>query len=310
MAGGFPQPEAGGAAARPLRSLATIWVHRTPAGVEFGVEQPSGSTRGPLSGLVSAFVIGWRVRKTLWVLVLKEFTSRYRAQALGLVWSFAYPLVMMATITIAFDFILRIPIPNFPIFYLIGAVFWQWFSNSSLAATGTFVDNAGLVKKTTFPRFLLPVASILSNGINFCMEWLLVLAFYFVFPDAYHFNATLLALPVLIGIEFVLLLGVGLMTSTLNVRYRDVFYVVTSILTVGFWATPILYSTAMAPPWLRHVFRLNPLTGVLEGARAILMRGELPKLADVGPGAATALIIFLFGCAVFRAQNLRLADHV
>ena len=246
---GFPQ--SGTPPSRPSRTTAAPWVHRTPDGIEIGAEQPSGELEGPVTSLLRALVTAYHVRKTLWVLVLKDFKSRYRAQALGLVWSFAYPLVMMVTITVAFDHILKVPIPNFPIFYLIAAMFWQWFSNGVLAATGTFINDAPLVKKTTFPRFLLPVANILANGINFLMEWLLVILFYFVFPDAYRFNITLVILPLLVLIEFVLLVGLGLATSAMNVRYRDVFYLVTSAITIGFWASPILYSTSMAPGWLR-----------------------------------------------------------
>jgi lipopolysaccharide transport system permease protein len=285
-------------------------MHRTARGLEIGGEHPSGDTQGAVIALFRAVATTWRLRKTLWVLVLKDFKSRYRAQALGLVWSFAYPLVMMVTITIAFDYILRVPIPHFPIFYLVAAVFWQWFSNATLAATGTFIDNGALVKKTTFPRYLLPIASVLANGINFLMEWLLVFAFYFIFPAAYRFNITLVALPLLAVLQLVMMIGVSLITSTLNVRYRDVYYIVTSMITIGFWASPILYSTAMAPEWLRRILRLNPLSGVMEGARRVVMHGTWPDPPTLLPGLATALVVFIVGCIVFRAQNLRLSDHV
>lgn len=307
MSGGFPQPA--GAGSHLPRTFGP-WVHRTAHGLEIGTETPSGTSQGALSGLISAFGTTWRLRKTLWVLVLKDFKSRYRAQALGLVWSFAYPLVMMATISVAFIYILRISIPNFTIFYLIAAVFWQWFANATLAATGTFVDNASLVKKTTFPRYLLPVAAVLANGINFLLEWLLVFAFFFVFPDAYRFNYTLVALVPLSALQLFLLIGVALITSGLNVRYRDVYYIVTSVITVGFWISPILYATDMAPPTLRLILRLNPLAGIMEGARDVVMHGRWPNPATLLPALLMATVVFLVGCVVFRRQNLRLSDHV
>ena len=305
---GFPQT--GAPSGRASRPASAPWVHRTPDGIEIGAEQPSGELEGPVTSLLRALLTTYHVRKTLWVLVLKDFKSRYRAQALGLIWSFAYPLVMMVTITVAFDHILKVPIKNFPIFYLIAAMFWQWFSNGLMASTGTFINDAPLVKKTTFPRFLLPVANVLANGINFLMEWLLVILFYFVFPDAYRFNITLVALPLLVLIEFVLLVGLGLATSTMNVRYRDVFYLVTSAITIGFWASPILYSTDMAPGWLRTILRLNPLSGVMEGARAILMQGRWPDPIHIAMDAGIALLVFIIGCMIFRSQNLRLSDYV
>jgi lipopolysaccharide transport system permease protein len=286
------------------------WVHLSAAGVEVGVEIPTGKPSTPLRALTSAFSLTWSVREILWVLVVKDFKARYRAQALGLFWSFAHPLVMMVTITIAFKYVLKVDIEDFQIFYLIGAVIWQFFSNSVLATTGSMIDNAGLVKRTTFPRFLFPIAAILSHLIHFGLEMLLVFAFFFVFPHAYVFNASLFALPLLVLLMVVMLTGVGLTTSGLNVRYRDVYYLVTSSLTVAFWLTPVLFRIEMAPSWLRPLLRANPVGGVIEGARNVIMRGEWPKLSEIAPGAVTGLIVFFVGCAVFRRQNLHIADYV
>lgn len=308
MTGGFPQPEEFDGPV-PSRALGP-WTHVTSRGIETGGEQPSGGGDGALASFFDAVATTVRMRKTLWVLVLKEFKSRYRAQALGLIWSFAHPLIMMATISGAFIFILHIKIPNFTVFYLIAAVFWQWFSNGAMSATGIFNMNSALVQKTKFPRYLLPLSAVLANGINFLLEWLLVVLFYFVFPEAYHFNYTLIGLIPLCLLMLVLLTGVGLMTAALHVRYRDVFYIVTSILTVGFWVSPVLYSTAMAPPLIRHILRFNPMAGVMEGARDILMRGQWPDPQVLLPGALTTFVLFVVGCFVFRSQNLALADHV
>jgi ABC-type polysaccharide/polyol phosphate export permease len=286
------------------------WVHLSAAGIEIGSETPTGRASNPLWALISAFSLTWSVREILWVLVVKDFKARYRAQALGLFWSFAHPLVMMITITIAFKYVLKVQIENFQIFYLIGSVIWQFFSNSVLATTGSMIDNAGLVKRTTFPRFLFPVAAILSHLIHFGLEMLLVFAFFFVFPQAYVFNSSLFALPLLILLLLVMLTGVGLTTSGLNVRYRDVYYLVTSTLTVAFWLTPVLFRIDMAPGWLRPLLRANPVAGVIEGARNVIMLGEWPSPSEIAPGAVSGLVMFFVGCAVFRRQNLHIADYV
>ena len=110
-------------------------------------------------------------------------TALYRAHALGLFWSLAHPLVMMATLTIAFQYVLRVQIKNFAVFFLIGTVYWQFFSNALGAGTSSLLDNGGLVKTTTFPRFLFPIAAVLSHLIHFAMENVLILAFFFFFPS-------------------------------------------------------------------------------------------------------------------------------
>lgn len=286
------------------------WVHRTPHGVVFGGSRPDKPSSGLLRQLGEALALTWQLRQTLWVLSLKDFKSRYRAQALGMFWSFAYPLVMMVTVTIAFEYILKIQREHFPVFYLIAAIFWQFFTNATLATTGSMIDNAALVKRTTFPRFLVVVAAVISHLINFCMEYVMVFGFFFVFPDAYNFSYTLIALPFITLLMVFICIGVGLLTSCLNVRYRDVYYIVTSALTMGFWVCPILYSTADAPPWLRGFLRANPLAGVMEGARDIIMKGEWPNAAYLVPALVAAVVLFFGGCYVFHRQNLRVADYV
>jgi len=296
---------------RSTRSLEEApWVHVTPSGTSFGGETPGGGVRGPLQSLIVALQTTYKVRSTLWILVLKEFKSRYRAQALGLFWSLAHPLVMMATVSFAFVYVLRIDIPNFPIFYLIGAIFWHWFSNALMAATSIFNENGALVKRTTFPRYLLPVSRVLASFLSFLTEWVLVVGFYFVFPDAFAFTYRVIAIPFLFLITFVTLTGASLILSVLDVRYRDVYYMVTSVLTVAFWFSPVLYPVDKAPEQFRWILYLNPMTGIMEGARAVLMRGHWPSAMDVGPATAMALLVFAIGCLVFRRYNLTLADHL
>lgn len=288
------------------RGLREPWIHRTAAGTEIGPDLSPGS----VAAFVSSAAITWELRETLWVLVLKDFKARYRAQSLGLFWSLAYPLVMMVTLTVAFGYVLRIQIPNFSVFYLVGAVFWQFFTNGSLAGVTSILENGSLVKKTMFRRFLFPIASVLSHLIHLGMELVLLFLFYFVFPHAYTFNVTLVALPFLVLLEVVLLTGMALITSTMNVRYRDTYYLVSSLMTVGFWATPVIYASQMAPPWAQRWLRLNPITGIIESARSVIMRGEWPSAQYLLPATGIAIAMFFVGCLVFHSQNVRVSDYV
>jgi ABC-type polysaccharide/polyol phosphate export permease len=286
------------------------WVHRSVSGIEIGGEVPTGVAISAPKAFVAAVRLAWSVRETFWVLVAKDFKARYRAQSLGLFWSLAHPLVMMLTLTAAFQWVLRVQIENFPIFYLIGAVLWQLFANVLNGSTTTMLENGGLIKHTTFPRFLFPVSTVFSNLIPFGMEMLLVFAFFPVFPSAYKLNGTLLALPLVVGVLVVLLVGAALIASSLNARYRDVSYMVSSVLTVGFWGTPILYPTTMAPEWLRPILRLNPIGCAIECARGIIMNGELPSFSYLAAGVVEALVALAVGALVFRRQNLRIADYL
>ncbi|HVU02376.1 MAG TPA: ABC transporter permease [Polyangiaceae bacterium] len=286
------------------------WVHLSRHGTEIGGEVPSGTPRGPVAAFTAAVKLAWEVRETLWVLVVRDFKSRYRAQSLGLFWSFAHPLVMMVSVTIAFRYILHVGIENFQVFYLVGAVFWQFFSNSVIATTGSMLDNAGLVKRTTFPRFLFPIATMLSHLILLSMELVLVFGFFFVFPEAYTFTSSLLAIPLLLLILMLMIVGVGFTTCGLNVRYRDIHYLTTSFITVFFWITPVLFRVDMVPPWLQPAMLVNPVGIVIESVRNIIMFGRWPNMTHVSLAGLSAVLVFFFGCAVFRRENLRIADYV
>jgi ABC-type polysaccharide/polyol phosphate export permease len=286
------------------------WTHRSARGIELGNEVPTGKVEPGLRALVSAVRLAWSMRETFWVLVAKDFKARYRAQSLGLFWSLAHPLVMMVTTSIAFDLILHVQIPNFPIFYLIGAICWQLVSNVLGATTNSMLENGGLIKHTTFPRFLFPLSAAFSNLIPFGMELVLVFAFYPVFPTAYRVNESVIALPFVVLLLFVVLVGFGLVTSALNARYRDVSYVVTSVLTIGFWATPIIYSSNMAPDSIRPFLMLNPAGYAIESLRAVLMEGRFPEASYTAIVAGEAFAIFLIGAAVFRVHGRRVADYV
>jgi ABC-type polysaccharide/polyol phosphate export permease len=290
----------------PIEDGEPTWVHLSHKGIERGGEVPTGRLAGAIPAFFGAVALTWELRKALWVLVLKDFKAHYRAHALGLFWSLAHPLVMMVTLTIAFQYVMQIRIKNFAVFFLIGTVYWQFFSNSLSTGTGALTDNGGLIKTTTFPRFLFPVASILSQLIHFAMESVLIFAFFFFFPSAYTLNATLLALPLLV----LLLVGVVFITSALHSRYRDLYYIISSVLTVGFWLTPILYSTSMAPEKLRPLLRLNPVGGIIEGAREIIMDGRLPSIELLVPAVVAAVVLFFSGCAVFRHESVHVADYV
>ena len=287
-----------------------VWVHHSHTGIELGREVPTGRLMGAIPAFTAACALTWELRKALWVLVLKDFKARYRAHALGLFWSLAHPLVMMATLTIAFQYVLQVRINNFAIFFLIGSVYWQFFSNALTSGTGSLMENGALVKTTTFPRFLFPIAGVLSQLIHFAMESVLILVFFFFFPSAYTLNVTLVALPLLVVLMVMMLIGATFITSVLHARYRDLYYIVSSVLTVGFWLTPILYSTSMAPERLRPLLRLNPMGGIIESAREIIMSGRWPTMDLILPAVVASVVLFSSGCVVFRRENVHVADFV
>ncbi len=310
MSAGALQEDGGGDATPAPLSETGSWIHRTALGVSVGSVVPGHKPDPAPLAFFRALRQGWQVRRTLWLLVQRDFKVRYRAQALGLLWSFANPLVMMAILSIVFVKVMKVPVPHFPVFLLIGQLLWQFLNNSVTAGTASLIDNTQIVKRTVYPRQLVPIAAVLSHLLNFVMECLMLVAFVVVFPDAYRLSPWLLFLPIIVGIQVVFLFGVTMATSALNVVYRDIFYLVTSVLLVLFWLTPVVYSTDMVPPWLQTILAANPLTGVITSAREIIMHGRAPNPRLLGTAAAAALAVFLAGAAVFRKYDRVVSDYL
>lgn len=296
-----------------VRRLPDQWTHRTPSGVTYGpLAAVSGAPPEPLEPNSDAANIAVRQSplQVLWVLTRTEFRARYRAQALGLVWSMLNPLVMMGIISIIFTQVFRSAEKNFPIFLLIGLLVWQWFSASITTVTNVFVSNADIIKRTIFPRPLLPIASILSFTINFSIESLTLLLFIPIFPDAFTLSPVLLLVPVLLMLALCLMFGIALALSVLNVIYRDVGYLVTTALLILYWLTPVFYPLEVITYPYRIILQCNPLAGILHGLRQAIMHGQLPTLMGWAGMLIPTAIIMIIGWRVFRHYEHMVLDYV
>ena len=283
-----------------MRALPDVWVHR----------RASGLSHGNLDGDKRADAPPSRWSHVLSVLTRNEFRARYRAQALGIIWSLLNPLVQMLILSLIFTRVFHSATANFPVFMLIGVVFWQWVSSAINASTLSFVSNADVVKRTVFARHLLPLASLLSYGLNFAMECSLVLIFVPIFPHAFTLSPALLLLPVVLALLVALLAGIALMTSVLNVIYRDVAYLVSTSLMLLYWLTPIIYPLSIVPEPYAKLLHLNPFGAILIALRGCVMDGTMPdRLTWFGMVVPTAIILAV-GWAIFRHYERMVLDYV
>jgi ABC-type polysaccharide/polyol phosphate export permease len=287
-----------------MRALPEVWVHRHPSRV----------TYGPLDG-EKARVGAFRERTNAWLHVLSvltrnDFRARYRAQALGTLWSLLNPLVTMSILSVIFTRVFHSTIAHFPVFLLIGLVSWQWVTSSLLSATAVFVAHSDVVKRTVFPRQLLPISAVLSYGINFCIESLVVLASVMVWPSAFRLSPALLLVPLILGLMAAMLIGLSLATSVLNVVYRDVAYLVNTGLTLLYWLTPIIYPPEVLPePW-RTVLHCNPLGVMLIALRDVAMNGRAPELVTWAAMVGSTASVLCGGWIVFRHYERMVLDYV
>lgn len=248
-------------------------------------------------------------------LVAKEFKALYRSMALGLAWVIVQPLVLitvLATVWVVFFHAER----SFASKVLVCLIPYNFFTYAVSGCTAAVQRNVSLVKKVTFPRQLLPFSVVVTHAIHFACQSLLIVPVLLLFPPAGNpLGWPLLWLPVIVAVQFGLVTGLGLLVSSLNVVYRDVQYIVDSVLTIAFWASPVLYSAQEAllhgdghSPWLAVLYYSNPLAGILEAYRAVLFYGTSPDLLTLGAATVVTLLLGVVGVWQFWIHEREFAD--
>ncbi len=249
-------------------------------------------------------------RDILSTLVEKDFKSRYKAKALGRLWSIADPMMTVIIFTIVFEYILKVGQPYFPIFLLLAVTPHRFFSNSMNAAASSVWDNASLVKRVAFPRAFLPIATVLSHARHFFIELTLVILLFILFPKALVPSWNILYLVPLFLLLVLYCLGASFLVSALNVRYRDTSYIINSLLLILYWLSPIFYSFSIVPPDAARFMMLNPMVGIAEGFRAVLLAGKAPDFTLTLASLCVASLLFVVGLTTFRRSEHDFADYL
>ncbi len=242
-------------------------------------------------------------------LLLKDFRVRYRNMSLGVGWSLANPLVMMGVLTFVFTKIFTNPAQNnYPIFVLCGLIPFNFFAMAWSTATTSLVDNAPLIKRTRFPREIVPVTTVFGNCIHFAIQIGLLLVLVLLFGQG--FNRYWAWLPVVILLEVVFVVGMALAFAALDVYIRDIRYVVESVNVVLFWLVPIFYSFAVIPPQYHEIYRFNPVAAVVMAFRNILLDSHAPAGSLMLRLAFVSTAAFIGGALIFERLKKRFYDYL
>lgn len=250
----------------------------------------------------------YKYRQLLKSNVRKEIRGKYKGSFLGVLWSFVSPLLMTLVYAIVFPFLLRNGQEHYTTYIVIGILPWIWCTTSISQGTPTILHNGGIVKKVFFPREILPISVVTSGLVNFLISCIIILIFLLFSGIGYSFN--ILFLPLILIVQYMFLLGVVLITSALNVYVRDVEYIVTFIMQMVFYATPILYPTTMFPEAIRGIIRLNPMVTILESYRNIFFYKQTPDLLALLLVGIGSFIILLIGFKIFHKLERGFAEEL
>lgn len=241
----------------------------------------------------------WKARDLLWLFAARDITVRYKQTAFGAAWAIIQPLSATAVFSLFFGRLANMPSDGvpYPVFSFAGLIAWTYFSHAVTQASGSLVASAGLLRKIYFPRLIIPVAAAITGLVDLAVAMLVLFALMAVYGIAP--GPQIVFLPLFILLTMLVALGMGLCFAALNVKYRDVRYVVPFLIQIWLFATPIAYSSSLVPDRWRPLLALNPMVGVVEGVRWAALGTPAPGSGlFISMGVVLALLVlgfFYFG---------------
>ena len=251
----------------------------------------------------------WAHRELLYFLMWRDVKVRYKQTVLGAAWAVIQPLVTMLIFTYFFGMLARVPtegVPS-PIFFYTGLVLWSFFSNGVLNGANSLIGNTNLIRKIHFPRLLIPAAAVGAGLLDFVIASALLigLLIYYGFSITWGF---LMLLP-MVALTTLLSLGVGVLFSALNVKYRDVRYALPFLIQVWMFISPIIYPSSLVPQKYRWIMMLNPFSGIVEGFRASLF-GQAFNWPALAYSTTIAAALLVYASFIFRRMERSFAEII
>jgi ABC-2 type transport system permease protein len=269
--------------------------------------------RGP-----SALGGGWRRFAELLLLIsVTEFKKTYFGTVLGYVWSLLRPLLLFAVLLFVFTKIIRIGsgVEHYAVLLLFNVVLFGFFSEATQAAVTSVVNQEAIVRKTQFPRLVIPLSVVVTALFNFAINLIVVVVF--LLASGVSPQWTWLLFPLIVAVLFVFATAVSLLLSSLYVRFRDAAIIWSVVSAALFYATPVLYPIEVVPSAYRDLIFLNPLTPVFEQARKWVIDPDAPGAVSAAGGWTHLLLplaLFLVVCAVavwyFKREAPRIAEQL
>ncbi|MCA9897836.1 MAG: ABC transporter permease [Ardenticatenaceae bacterium] len=254
----------------------------------------------------------FQFRELIGMWAFREIRVRYKQSLLGAAWAVLQPLALMLMFTFVFSRIARIPTDQpYPIFSYTALLPWTLFATSISFGVNSLINNMNLVTKTYFPREVLPLGVIGAALFDFLIasSIFVLLMIYYKVPITIHF----LWIPVFLVIQIFLMLGIILIGSALTVFYRDVRFIVPLGLQLWMYATPIIYPLKLVEenlPQFRTLYALNPMVGIVESYRDVILEGVPPNFSDLGLAAAVSIILFIVAYIIFKRLEVLFNDLI
>ena len=257
----------------------------------------------------------WAARELLYFLTWRDLKVRYKQTAFGIAWVLVQPVLMTLIFTVFLGMLARVPSDGlpYPLFVYSGLMPWTFFSSAVLGSAHSLTGNANLITKVYFPRVLIPAANVGGRLVDFIIAFSILVALIAYYRVVRHYpismSWSLALLPFVMILLLLLTLGIGMLVSSLNVKYRDVGVAVPVLLQLWMFVSPILYPVNLVPGNWRMLYSLNPVVGIIQGFRAALFNEPFPTFGLAVTVVFTSVMLLL-GAFIFRRTERTLADNV
>jgi lipopolysaccharide transport system permease protein len=241
-------------------------------------------------------------------LVARDMKVRYSNSFIGFAWALVNPLMQLVVFYFVFGVILKVNIPRYASYVFVGTLVINWFHSSLTQAASSITSNRELVTQPGFPAVSLPIVSVLTNLIYFVLAIPILIPF--LLMEGSELRLTLFTLPILLAVQFVMTLGLSYLIAGVNVIFRDIEHLLVILLRLHFFLTPIFYDSQMVPVKYQTIYRLNPMVGLLDGYRTLLMKGAQPDWGTLLQVAIPAVVLLVVGYKVFLRINHRFVDEL
>ena len=253
----------------------------------------------------------WAYRELFYFLAWRDFKVRYKQTAVGAAWALFQPVLTMVVFTIFFNRVIGINAPggNYPVFSFAALLYWNFFVNSFQSASNSMVNSQALITKVYFPRVIAPFAATLVSVADFGFAALVLIGLMAYYGIAPGILGLLLVVPLLLS-AFLWSSGVGMLLAAINVKYRDVRYVLPFLVQTMLFVTPVIYPVSFIPHRFQLVMYANPMAGVITAIRAELIHQGAVDWVGVGISIAVAAGAFVVGITYFTRSERRFADII
>ena len=247
-------------------------------------------------------------REFLQTSVKKDIRGKYKGSFLGVLWSFINPLLSVVVYAIVFSKIMRFNIDNYLIYLITGVLPWTFFINAINTGMNSILFNANIIKKVYFPRIILPISSVTSSLVNFLISCIVIVIF--VLFSGVGLTLNILWLPIIALTQYFFSLGLVFILSAIEVFVRDMEHIVSFVLSMAFYMTPILYKPEQVPKNLRFVLNLNPMTHIINSYRDVFYYKMSPEIVELFMVFGISILISFVGYFIFERLQRGFAEEV